>query len=134
MTKEILIPEPDPKKWVTIEKAGGLRVNTLYENPETGASIALLDVPEGAGIPIRHRHASNQFMYCISGEYEYLNPGLVLKAGSFYSNPKGHDHGPTVARSHCLLLEIYDGPHYFEVPSFHSEETVGKIAGQDDKD
>jgi hypothetical protein len=43
-------------------------------------------------------------------------------------NPKGNPHGPTVADSRCLLLEIYDGPHYFELPTFHTKETVGKIA------
>ena len=35
---------------------------------------------------------------------------------------------PTVADSRCLLLEIYDGPHYFELPTFHTKDTVGKIA------
>jgi hypothetical protein len=127
--KELLIPEPAASGWVTLPACGGMRVYTLWENKKTGASIALLDVPKGATIPTRHRHASNQFMYCIDGVYEYLNPGLTLKKGSFYMNPKGHPHGPTVARRRCLLLEIYDGPHYFELPSFHNKNTVGKIAG-----
>jgi hypothetical protein len=68
-------------------------------------------------------------MYCIEGSYTYLNPGLTLKKGAFYMNPKGNPHGPTVADSRCLLLEIYDGPHYFELPTFHTKDTVGKIAG-----
>src|SRR5262245_38054319 len=105
-----------------------MRVYKLWEDPKTGASFCILDVPKGAGIPISHRHASNQFMYCIKGTYEYSNPGLTLNAGSFYMNPKGHPHGPTVAKSRCLLLEAYDGPHYFEVPSFHTKKTVGRIA------
>ena len=42
------------------------------------------------------------------------------------------DHGPTKAHTRCLLLEIYDGPHYFELPDFHSEDTVGRIADKDD--
>jgi len=130
MTREILLPEPDPTKWVTLDKAGGMRLNVLWEHPETGASIALLEAPEGAGIPIRHVHASNQFMYCLEGEYEYLEPGLTLRPGSFYMNPQGNPHGPTVARRPSLLIEIYDGPHYFERPSYHSETTVGKIAEQ----
>jgi len=29
------------------------------------------------------------------------------------------------------LIEIYDGPHYYERPVFHTEETIGGfIAGQ----
>jgi 2,4'-dihydroxyacetophenone dioxygenase len=128
--QETLIPRPDDKGWVTVPKSGGMRVYTYWEDKRTGASISLLDVPKGAEIPIRHRHASNQFMYCIEGSYRYLEPGLTLEKGAFYMNPKGHPHGPTVALSHCLLLEIYDGPHYFELPAFHTRATVGKIAGR----
>jgi 2,4'-dihydroxyacetophenone dioxygenase len=126
--KEILIGKLDPKGWVTLERTGGIRLYKLWEDPKTGASSCLLDVPKGAGVPIRHRHASNQFMYCIKGEYEYTNPGLLLKPGSFYMNPVGNPHGPTVARSRCLLLEMYDGPHYFERPSFLTDAQVGRIA------
>jgi quercetin dioxygenase-like cupin family protein len=130
-TKEILIPQPDPDKWVHLEKTG-CNIQVLWENEDTGASIALLDAPAGAGVPTRHSHASNQFMYCIEGEYEYTDSGLKLTAGAFYMNPKGHPHGPTKAHTRCLLLEIYDGPHYFELPDFHSADTVGRIAGETD--
>lgn len=132
--EELLIAAPDPAKWTTLEFAGGLRVNTLWEDPETGASIAMLDVPEGAGIPERHAHASNQFMYCLEGEYAYLEPapGLVLTAGAFYMNPKGRPHGPTRAHRRSLLIEIYDGPHYFAKPDFHSDETVGRLSASDE--
>src|SRR5205814_4436542 len=101
-TREILIDELDPKGWVTVEKTGGFRIYKFWENPKTGASVCLLDVPKGARNPFRHRHASNQFMYCIKGRYEYLNPGLLLKPGTFYMNPKANRHGPTVARTRCL--------------------------------
>lgn len=129
-TKEILIDKLDPRAWVTLPKTGGIRIYKFWENPKTGAHFCLLDVPKGATVPVRHRHASNQFMYCIEGRYEYVNPGLVLKPGSFYMNPKGNPHGPTVARTRCLLLESYDGPHYFKRPSFHTDATVGRIAGK----
>lgn len=128
MTQELLISEPDPNGWISLEKTGGIRVYKFWENESTGASISLLEIPAGAGVPVRHVHASNQFMFCIEGEYEYIEPKLVLKPGSFYSNPKGHPHGPTRALKQCLLLEIYDGPHYFDVPPYHTKETVGKIA------
>lgn len=128
LSMETLLPNPPEDKWVVLDMAGGLRVNTLWENTETGASIALLDIPKGAGIPVRHRHASNQSMYCLKGRYEYLEPqSLILEPGSFYSNPKGHYHGPTRALEDCLLIEIYDGPHYAELPPYHTAETVGRI-------
>ena len=28
------------------------------------------------------------------------------------------------------LLECYDGPHYFEKPSFHTSKTIGKMAAK----
>lgn len=126
VTKELLISELDPDKWVFVEKTG-FRLYPLWKNEGTGASIALLDVPEGSGVPVKHVHASNQFMYCLEGEYEYTDSGLILRPGSFYMNPQGHNHGPTKAHKRSLLIEMYDGPHYFETPEYHTEETVGKV-------
>ncbi|MBT9502666.1 MAG: cupin domain-containing protein [Burkholderiaceae bacterium] len=127
---EVHIPRPDDDGWMLLENTGGLRVYYLYQNADTGASIALLDFPAGAGIPVRHTHASNQFMYCLEGRYEYLEPhSLLLEPGHFYMNPKGHPHGPTRALERALLLEIYDGPHYDEIPPYHTAQTVGKLSG-----
>ena len=125
--REILIDKLDPKGWRNIP--AGFRIYRLWEHPKTHASISLFEIPKGVGVPTRHVHASNQFMYCLKGEYEYLSNGLVLKPGAFYMNPQGHPHGPTIARKDSLLIEMYDGPHYFEVPSYHTKDTVGSVAG-----
>lgn len=103
----------------------GFRQYFLFKNAETGASIALLDYEKGGRIPTKHTHASNQFMYCVEGDYEYIDSGLRLVPGSFYMNPKDHPHGPTVAHERSLLVEIYDGPHYYEMPEYHTDETIG---------
>ena len=66
-------------------------------------------------------------MYCISGEYEYTDSDLLLKAGSYYANPKDHPHGPTVAKKRSILIEIYDGPHYYEKPEFHTDDSIGGL-------
>ena len=129
-TEEILVDELDPDKWVIVEQTG-FRLYQFWEHPETGASIVLFDVPKGSGVPIKHAHASNQFMYCLKGEYEYTDSGLILRPGSFYMNPKDHPHGPTLAHQDSLLIEMYDGPHYYETPDFHTEETVGKVTKPD---
>lgn len=125
-SKELLVTKLDPKRWKNIP--AGFRIYTLFENPKTGASISLFEIPKGVGVPVRHKHASNQFMYCLKGKYEYTSTGLVLEPGAFYMNPKGHPHGPTIAHEDSLLIEMYDGPHYFERPSYHSDKTVGRIA------
>lgn len=100
----------------------GLAEKMLWRNEETGASIALIKFDKGAGIPSPHSHASNQFMFCLSGKYEYTKTGVVLTPGSFYCNPKGLVHGPTLAHEETVVLEIYDGPHYPQVPDWYTDE------------
>jgi 2,4'-dihydroxyacetophenone dioxygenase len=103
-----------PGSW-QLSPIPGLRVRELWSR-EGGISIALLSFDQGAGISRRHRHASNQFMYSLSGRYSYTSSGLELKPGDFYWNPMGNHHGPTEALEASVLLEIYDGPHYFDEP------------------
>ena len=61
-------------------------------------------------------------MYCLKGHYEYTSTGVALRAGSFYCNPKGNVHGPTLAHEETVVVEIYDGPHYPERPSWYSND------------
>jgi len=100
----------------------GLAQKMLWRNEGTGASIALVRFRKGTGIPERHVHASNQFMFCLSGAYEYTQTGVLLRPDAFYWNPKGNAHGPTLAREESVFLEIYDGPHYPVKPSFYTRE------------
>lgn len=127
-TLEVLVrtQDLDPAKWLDFPEYG-FRQYFLWKNTETGASIALLDYQKGGRIPVKHSHASNQFMYCLEGDYEYTDSKLRLTAGSFYMNPKDHPHGPTIAHARSLLIEIYDGPHYYEKPVFHTDETIGGL-------
>jgi mannose-6-phosphate isomerase-like protein (cupin superfamily) len=119
----VRMDELDPDGWITFPTTP-LRQYFLWVHPDTGASIALVEFPKGSGIPVKHTHASNQFMYCIEGEYEYTDSRIVLRPGDFYMNPKDNPHGPTLAHQDSLLLEIYDGPHYYEKPEYHSDETM----------
>lgn len=100
----------------------GLAQKMLFRNEETAASIALVRFRKGSGIPEPHAHASNQFMYCLSGRYQYTDSGLILTPGTFYWNPKGNVHGPTLALEDSVLFEVYDGPHYPQKPSFYSDD------------
>ena len=100
----------------------GIHEKMLWRSEETGASIALIRFDKGAGIPQPHLHASNQFMFCLSGRYEYTASRTVLTAGSFYCNPKGNVHGPAVAHEETVVIEIYDGPHYPQTPPWYTDE------------
>lgn len=116
--EEILLQTQD-LEWVD-KSLEGLSHKMLWRDEETGASIALVRFEQGSGIPSRHEHASNQFMYCLRGRYTYVPTGLTLTEGSFYWNPKGSAHGPTHADEESVLLEIYDGPHYPVQPSWYT--------------
>jgi quercetin dioxygenase-like cupin family protein len=118
--REILL-QTDDLEWVD-KTLAGLSQKMLWRDEETGASIAIVRFAAGAGVPSPHAHASNQFMFCLRGRYRYVPTGLTLTPGSFYWNPKGAQHGPTVAEEESVLLEIYDGPHYPTQPSWYSNE------------
>ncbi len=100
----------------------GVHEKMLWRDEATGASIALIRFEKGVGIPAPHSHASNQFMFCLQGHYEYTSTGVTLTTGSFYCNPKGNVHGPTKAHEETVVLEIYDGPHYPQRPSWYSDD------------
>lgn len=118
--REVLI-QTDDLDWVD-KSLAGLSHKMLWRDPETEASIALVRFEQGSGIPTEHQHASNQFMFCLAGRYVYLPTGITLTKGSFYWNPKGSVHGPTRAEETSVLLEVYDGPHYPERPSFYDND------------
>lgn len=117
--REILVHTAD-LDWVD-KSLAGLSHRMLWHNDDTGASIALVRFRKGAGIPSRHSHASNQFMFCLKGRYTYLPSGLTLTEGDFYWNPKGSMHGPTLAQQESILLEVYDGPHYPTQPEWYTD-------------
>lgn len=100
----------------------GLFEKMLWRDEATGASMALIKFEKGCSIPSPHMHASNQFMYCLSGKYEYTRTGVTLLPGAFYCNPKGNVHGPTLAHEETVVLEIYDGPHYPQKPDWYTDE------------
>lgn len=100
----------------------GVWEKMMWRDPATEASIALIRFEKGAGIPQLHSHASNQSMFCLKGRYEYTATGVVLTPGCFYLNPKGNVHGPTIAHEETVVLEIYDGPHYPQMPSWYTDE------------
>ncbi len=83
----------------------GVFEKMLWRDEISGASIALIKFAKGAGIPEPHLHASNQFMFCLEGRYEYTATGVVLVPGSFYMNPKGNVHGPAIAHEETVVVE-----------------------------
>ena len=100
----------------------GISEKMLWRNEETGASIAHDQVRQGRG----HPAAASAFVEPVhdlpAGRYEYTSTGVMLTAGSFYCNPKGNVHGPAIAHEETVVIEVYDGPHYPEKPSWYADE------------
>ena len=117
---EILIQTADVP-W-RAKSLAGVFERRLWTDESTGASISMNKYLSGHGIPAPHSHASNQFMFCLQGRYEYTSTGVLLVPGCFYCNPKGNVHGPTIAHEESILLEIYDGPHYPQRPAWYTED------------
>lgn len=115
--REVLL-HVDDLEWID-KTLAGLSQRMLWRDDDTGASIAIVRFKQGAGVPSRHAHASNQFMFCLAGRYTYLPTGITLTPGTFYWNPKGSLHGPTRAEEESVLLEVYDGPHYPTQPDWY---------------
>src|SRR5215469_4931438 len=103
--REILIQSED-MHWRE-KSLKGISEKMLWRDEATGASIALIRFAKDAGIPQPHLHASNQFMFCLKGRYEYLNTKVVLTPGCFYCNPKGNVHGPAIAHEETIVVEIF---------------------------
>ena len=118
--EEILIQSND-MDW-RAKSLKGVHEKMLWRDESTGASVALIKFDKGTGIPQPHLHASNQMMFCLSGHYEYTSTGVTLKPGSFYCNPKGNVHGPTLAHEDTVVVEIYDGPHYPVRPDWYDND------------
>ena len=118
---EELLVDTDAMPWRE-KSLKGIHEKMLWRSEETGGSIAMIKFSKGAGIPAPHSHAANQFMICLSGRYEYTATGVTLTAGSFYWNPKGNVHGPAIAHEETVVVEIYDGPHYPERPSWYTDD------------
>lgn len=119
---ELLKAASDDAGWENDARADGLEKKVLWQAAPGFASIALLRFAAGSGIEDEPRHASNQFLYCLSGSYGYHASGLMLEPGGFHWSPADDEQGPSTALEESVLLEIYDGRHYdqpedeFEIP------------------
>src|SRR6185437_1760222 len=74
--EEILV-QTDKLPWRE-KSLKGISEKMLWRDEATGASIAMIKFAKGSGIPQPHFHASNQFMICLSGKYEYTATGVTL--------------------------------------------------------
>ena len=99
----------------------GIHEKMLWRNDQTGASIALIKFERAPAF--RSRIITRQISSCLpEGEVRIHRDQSSADSGCFYCNPKGNVHGPAIAHEETIVLEIYDGPHYPEKPSWYTDE------------
>lgn len=89
----------------------GVKEKILWENPDTGAIIALIKYPAGS-TTIAHTHTeANEAVYGLTGEVEDQEGNRVSYTGIFGVAPKGveHSRGGKFTQDTVLLIS-WDGP------------------------
>ena len=86
-----------------------VKQKTIYVDPETGATIALVKYPRGVA-DYRHKHPeANQFFFPLSGQVEGGDGGLMDLDGSVISiQYKGEEHGRTNFTKESIVLVYWD--------------------------
>jgi quercetin dioxygenase-like cupin family protein len=89
----------------------GVKEKILWENPETGAIIALIKYPAGS-MGIAHTHPeANEAGYALEGEVEDQDGNRISYKGLFSVNPKGVEHsGGVKFTKDSVILLSWDGP------------------------
>ena len=130
MMKELLtdlaIDKLDPAKWIDFPDYG-FRQYFLWQNLETGGSVALLDFAEGARVSGQAQARLQSIHVLHRGRVRIYGFQSRAAAGQLLHGSEGPPHGPTPARKRNLLIEIHDGPHYYENPVYHTEQTLGTL-------
>jgi len=99
---------PDEMEWEDTPRGyyiSDVKEKVLFQDPETGAKIALVKAP--AGIMDRlHKHPeANQYVLRLTGERKW----------AFSITPKGEVHGRADLKEEGIALFIWDGPPKPEV-------------------
>jgi anti-sigma factor ChrR (cupin superfamily) len=86
----------------------GVELLILHKNEMTGGLVVLRKFHAGVTVPAHTHPLANESVYVLAGEWE--ESGVSYSTGAFFFAPKGHQHGPHVAKSEVLSLTIFDGP------------------------
>ena len=87
-----------------------MKQKVLWEDKETGATMALVRFPVGVADKIHSHPEANQFCWALGGEW--MTPDRVrigLKDVLFFF-PRGERHGATEFTEETTFLFYWDGP------------------------
>jgi quercetin dioxygenase-like cupin family protein len=95
------------RKWESGPYAG-VELMILRKDEETGGVTVLRKFSAGTTVPAHIHPKANESVYVLSGEWD--ESGIIYSTGAFFYAPKGHAHGPHVAKTEVISLTIFDGP------------------------
>lgn len=99
---------PDEMEWKDTPRGyylSDVKEKVLFQDPETGAKIALVKAPIGV-MDRLHRHPeANQYVLRLTGERKW----------AFNITPKGEVHGRADLKQEVIALFVWDGPPKPEV-------------------
>jgi len=101
-----------------------VKQKVLWEDKNTGATLALVKFPEGVADKIHSHPGANQMTIGLSGEVEMPPNGIIapIQSDRAMIISKGEKHGATRFTKESIVLFFWDG---FPRPVIE-EETISK--------
>ncbi len=98
----------DPPRGYYLTK---VKQKVLWEDKNTGATLALVKFPEGVADKIHSHPGANQMTIGFSGEVEMPPNGIIapVQPDKAMIIPKGEKHGATRVTKESILLFFWDG-------------------------
>jgi anti-sigma factor ChrR (cupin superfamily) len=100
-----VVVDPETVAWK--EGSPGVRVRTLFEDPETGAHTFLLEYLPGARSLLPGPHPNGEDLYVIRGTL--LDDERACPVGTYVHYPPGSAHQPR-SEEGCLCIVTVPGP------------------------
>jgi len=87
-----------------------VKQKVLWEDEDTGATMALIKFPEGISDKIHSHPEANQYCLGLSGEAMLTAGKVTSLEGVFVYFRKGEKHGATNWTKEGIVLFYWDGP------------------------
>ena len=109
----MIVVDPSKLEWVDPPRGYYLtkvKQKVLWEDKETGATMALVRFPVGVADKIHSHPEANQFCWALSGEWRTPDRVRIGLKDVLFFFPKGERHGATEFTEETTFLFYWDGP------------------------
>ena len=109
----MIVVDPSKLEWVDPPRGYYLtkvKHKVLWEDKETGATMALVRFPVGVADRIHSHPEANQFSWALGGEYRTPGGARMRLKDVLILMPRGEKHGATDFTEETTFLFYWDGP------------------------